>query len=88
MEHEWDAGHESLAGSVRSKPLDTRTFRAIPDLTNAAQPTTCSSIKTMKTRRGYKRKYKSDLNCKKLICIGTNAAGLNTKRESLFYLIN
>ena len=48
------------------------------------------SLSTAKTRRGYSRKYKeqSKYGNNSLTIIGTNAAGLNTKRESLFNLMN
>ena len=58
-------------------------------LVNESKSASKTQLKASKTRRGNNRKYRnSDSLNKQLICIGTNSAGLNPKKESLFQLIN
>ena len=40
-------------------------------------------------RRGFSRRYKkSKIFEKQLMCLGTNANGLNTKRDSFYHIVN
>ena len=51
--------------------------------------TAAISLKPSKTRRGYgRKKAKFNVKSQTLTVVGTNAGGLNLKRESLFSLIN
>ena len=58
---------------------------------NSAKPNIPETKLRHVTRRGYGRKNAKNLfksETLKLVVLGTNAAGLNKKKESLFYLIN
>ena len=59
--------------------------------TTRSEPNTKSTIgkgKKMKTRRGYKRKYKNNKKSISLTVIGNNCSGLASKKESLNFAIN
>ena len=77
-----------MANPVQSDPLAPNCLGRYSKLSDAAVSTKQASIKLSTTRRGINRKYKTNISKRKLTCIGTNAAGLNTKRESLLHLLN
>ena len=87
-EHESITAYESMANPVQSDPLAPNCLGRYSKLSDAAVSTKQASIKLSTTRRGINRKYKTNISKRKLTCIGTNAAGLNTKRESLLHLLN
>ena len=66
------------------KPLDADSTKPVPSKTN--EPMKCRN----KIRRGYGKKNDRKNKTKKinLSIIGTNAAGLKSKQESFFNMIN
>ena len=83
--------NESLANGKHNKPLDDTPQS--PHDKPVDKPTKAKPISkpTIKTRRGYGRKNgKRKIEGKETYfsLLGTNAAGLNPKRESFFNLIN
>ena len=83
--------NESLANGKHDEPLDDNP-QSLHDkpVDNTAKDKPISKT-TMKTRRGYgrkNRKRKNEGTQTFFSVIGTNAAGLNPKRESFFNLIN
>ena len=85
------APHEPLADGTNDKSMDDDHTKPVSDksLEHARKS---ESKPAIKTKRGYGRKNrKRNINGSKYICfslIGTNAAGLNPKRDSFYSLIN
>ena len=75
-----------------NKPLDEKSTKPVPEssLEYAGIPRKCKQ--PVKTRRGYGRKNKRiNKNGGKNVffsLLGTNSAGLNSKKESFYSLIN
>ena len=76
-----------MAISVHNKSMVTSRSRE--KLSIESKSTTAQPI-SKQTRRGYSRKiYKGGKSkSQQLVILGNNAAGINKKRESLFFLIN
>ena len=80
---------ECAAKSKLAKSSKSGTAEFKPESFSTEAKSNARSVVKHKTRRGLNRK-KGDLSetTQSLVAMGSNAAGLNTKKESLFYLVN